>query len=117
LLCPLLFVNEVLETLLFAPRFAAIFIFFSYNVNIIKIWFNFAEIKSLKASKTAKKNWKFKNLARVQYAYVQILIDLGVIDPKGIVVWKVHKLFCHRSTVARLAPPTAPRRSKLDDCL
>ncbi len=58
--------------------------FIKQNPNVSYSSLTEGEKRSLKASKTAKKNWKFKNLARVQYAYVKILSDLGVIDEKGI---------------------------------
>ena len=58
--------------------------FIKQNPNVSYTNLTEGEKRSLRASQAAKKNWKFKNLARVQYAYVKILSDLGVIDEQGI---------------------------------
>lgn len=62
--------------------------FLKQNPNVAKVSLSDAEKKSLnrskKAKETYKKGWKFKNVAKVPFAYIDILTKLSVIDPKKV---------------------------------
>jgi hypothetical protein len=62
--------------------------FLRNNPNVPKGSLTDAEKKSLerleKAKETYKKGWKFKGVAKVPFAYVDILTKLAIIDPKKV---------------------------------
>ena len=62
--------------------------FLKQNPNVAKGSLTDAEKKSLnrlkKAKETYKKGWKFKGVAKVPFAYVDILTKLAIINPKTI---------------------------------
>jgi hypothetical protein len=62
--------------------------FLKQNPNVSKDILSDAEKKALdrskKALETYKKGWKFKGVAKVPFAYVDILTKLAIIDPKNI---------------------------------
>lgn len=62
--------------------------FLKQNPNVAKGSLTEAEKKSLnrlkKAKETYKKGWKFKGVAKVPFAYVDILTKLAIINPKNV---------------------------------